>query len=418
MSDSPQSAPGDTPAEGGDERSTAGSGQHQNPAQPDAPGGARGGGHGRHQMPGPAGYPQFEGPGAPQYGSEPVEPPPPMPAAVPPPPPVTGAPPPPPVSGASAPPSGSPGHGSPQGYPGGAPTGAPGGTPPGGYSPPGEGSPGAYPPPGQASPGAYPPPGEPQHGAYPPPGEAQYGGPYPPPGDAPPGAMPPPGWAPPPGAPGYAGQPYGAPAQPQGLGIGRALGYGWDHFRANPIPWIAITLVGFVAYLAVTLVVRVGEVNSLLPVLLIFLAVTVVVWLLQAAMIRGALYETDGTPPDFQGFFGFVNAGNVLLTALIVFAAACVAALCLVFPAIIVGYLCMFSLHFVIDQDQDPFTAVKSSVQLVVANWVPTLLLALAVLVMTVAGALLCGLGLLIAGPVSAIAVTYAYRFLTGRTIA
>ena len=39
--------------------------------------------------------------------------------------------------------------------------------------------------------------------------------------------------------------------------------------------------------------------------------------LLQAAMVRGALYETDGYPPAFASFFRFVNAGNVLLTALL-----------------------------------------------------------------------------------------------------
>ena len=64
-----------------------------------------------------------------------------------------------------------------------------------------------------------------------------------------------------------------------------------DRFRANPIPWIAITLIGFVAYLAVTLVVRAVGVNSVVLILLMFLVVAVVVWLLQAAMVRGALYE-------------------------------------------------------------------------------------------------------------------------------
>jgi uncharacterized membrane protein len=206
----------------------------------------------------------------------------------------------------------------------------------------------------------------------------------------------------------------GYPVPPPEFGVGHALGYGWDRFRANPIPWIAITLAGFVAYLAVTLVINVGHVQSLVPLLLIFLVVCVVVWLLQAAMIRGALYETDGTPPDFQAFFGFVNAGNVLLTALIVLVVAWVAALCLVFPALIVGYLCMFAPHFVIDQDQGPLTAIKSSVQLVVTHWAQTLLLALAVAVLTFLATLLCGIGLVVVGPVTVIAVTYAYRYLTG----
>ncbi|MFF0488161.1 hypothetical protein ACFYTQ_03980 [Nocardia sp. NPDC004068] len=330
------------------------------PGSGDTP--ARGGASGRHQMPGAAGYPQFEGPGQAQYGREPIEPPPPVSGGAPLPPPSGAVPP--PVSGTQPIPTQQPGYGpSDRGY----------------------GQPGYPPGPDQGY-------GEPSYG---PPGS------YPPPGDAPPGYGTP--------GPGYVAGP-----PPPTLSIGSALGYGWNHFRANPIPWVAITLVGFIAYLAVTLVINIGDIESLAPLLLIFLVVSVVVWLLQAAMVRGALYETDGTPPDFQSFFGFVNAGNVLLTALVVFVAAWVAALCLVFPALIVGYLCMFALHFVIDQDQGPFTAIKSSVNLVIANLAPTLLLALAVVVLTVVATLLCGIGLLIVAPVTIMAVTYTYRFLTG----
>ncbi|MEV5647531.1 hypothetical protein AB0L57_04685 [Nocardia sp. NPDC052254] len=356
MTDSPQSGPGDT-GEGGERRPASRSG-----AAPGTPGTA---------------------------------PPPPVP-------PAGGVP---PVTPAAGP------HGSPQ-VPGPS-YGPPGSVPPGAYPPPQ----GTYPPP----PGVNPPPPQ---GAYPPPQQ----GPYPPQqgGYPPQGAYPPPqdnwnahnGGLPPQNGPGPGYDAAAAYAGAPGLEVGRALGFAWDRFRANLIPWIAITLVGFVAYLAVTVVVNVTHVNSLLPVLLIGLLAALVVWLLQAAMIRGALYETDGTPPDFQSFFTFANAGNVILTALLVFVAACIGAALCVLPAIIVGYLCMFSLHFVIDQDLDPFTAIKSSAQLVVSNFVPTLLLALTVAAMTLVATALCGIGLLIAGPLSAIAVTYSYRVLTGGLIA
>ncbi|WP_157116865.1 hypothetical protein [Nocardia vaccinii] len=268
-----------------------------------------------------------------------------------------------------------------------------------------------------------------------------------------PGTTPHSGWSPttgavPPGAPQDAtpGQPpYGFPAPPPlGLSIGRALGYGWERLRANPISWIAITLVGFVAYLAATVVVRVANINSVIPLLLLFLIVAVVVWLLQAAMIRGALYETDGTPPDFQAFFGFVNAGNVLLSALAVFASSLLAMIVVsavfaivsetlatilgVLAAIVVGFLCMFALHFVIDRDQNPIAAIRSSVRLVLSDIGKTLLLAFAVLFLTVAALMVCVIGMVIAGtvgmvigalslllvgPISVMALTYSYRALT-----
>ncbi|WP_216902439.1 hypothetical protein, partial [Nocardia alni] len=336
--------------------------------------------------------------------------------------PTTGHPPPPPVFGAPVPgPGGAPipqpGYGQRPGYP-----------PPQGWAP----STGA-PQPGMAHPGG-PPVGVTQPG-MPPSGMQQgmpqqgYPGNQPYPGTQPAG---PPGM--PPGAPPGATQAPGAPPQgfptpaPAGLSVGRALGYGWDHFRTNPIPWVSITLVGFVAYLAVTFLVRVAGLNSVLPLILIFLVVSVVVWLLQAAMIRGALYESDGTPPDFQAFFGFVNAGNVLLVALGMFAGTVLAMVVVsaivaivsktlatilgLVAAIAVGFLCMFALHFVIDQDLKPIAALRSSVQLVIANVGQMLLLALAILVVTAIAILLCGVGLLVAGPVCVMALTYSYRTL------
>lgn len=354
MAGTPPSEPddptGDAPEHGGGKPLAAQPGQHQG-GGPGATG--TGADRGRHEMPGPAGYPQFEGPGAAQYGNEPVEPPPPMP-----------------------PPPGAPQH-----------------PPAPEYGPPGTG------------PVPMPPPGAPpQYGAMPP-----QPGAIPPP----PGTMPPPPGAYPPGTPPQQTYGYQAAGAVVGLDVGNALSYGWERFRANPGPWIGVTALGVVIYLAFVLVVQVTQVKSLIPLLIVFLAVMVGVWLLQAVMVRGALFETDGNRPAFGSYFRFINAGNVLLTALMAFAATWIGIGFCVLPGLIIGVLFMFALHFVIDQDQGPFTALKSSATLVIANAWQVTLLALAVMVITLVGALLCGFGLLIAGPVAVIAVTYAYRVLT-----
>ncbi|GAA5054064.1 DUF2189 domain-containing protein [Nocardia callitridis] len=201
------------------------------------------------------------------------------------------------------------------------------------------------------------------------------------------------------------------------LDVGQALSYGWDTFRTNAGAWLGVTAIGFVIYLAFVIVVQLTEPTSMLPVLLLFLAVSVCFWLLQAAMLRGALYESDGNRPPFGSFFRNLNAGNVLLTAVLVLVLASIGALFCVIPGIAVGVLCMFSLNFVLDQDMGPFQAIKSSVLLVVANPVQVSLLALAVLLMTVATVFTCGIGLLVVGPLSALAVTFSYRTLNGGRI-
>ncbi|GAB2633598.1 DUF2189 domain-containing protein [Nocardia goodfellowii] len=232
----------------------------------------------------------------------------------------------------------------------------------------------------------------------------------------PPGGMPPPGGHKPPGQPAF-GYQAAAPDRPTGLDVGSALGYGLDRFRGNTAPWLGITAVGFAIYLVYWLFVAIFEPNSVLVLTVLFLAVMAALWLLQAAMVRGALYETDGTPPVFGSYFQVGNAGNVLLTSLIAFVATFIGLALLVLPGIIIGVLCMFALHFVVDQDLGPIQAIRSSARLVMANVGPVLLLALAVLVLTFLGALLCGFGLLVAAPIAVIAVTYAYRILTDGTL-
>lgn len=372
MTGTPPSTPhdsGETPPEEGGERHSTPPARHQNPEPPaHSASGEPTPGHGRHEMPGPRGYPQFEGPGAAQYGSEPVEPPPPLPPR-------------------QATPSGS------------------GAQPPAGYGPP----------PQSGAPQQYS--SMPQQPGSVPPGQFSPGQPYSQgPGQM--GAVPP--GADPSGPPSEAGAQQGAPQRevPDTLDVGHAISYGWDRFRLNPIPWVGIVLVGLIAYLVVVVLVNIADVQSLPVVLLVFGITSLMVWLLQAAMIRGALYETDGTPTDFPSFFGFVNAGSVLLTALIVFLACLITSVLCVIPAIIIGVLCMYALNFVIDQDMNPIEALKSSARLVIANAFQSALLALTVTVMTLLGLLLCGIGLLVTGPVSAIAVTYAYRTLTGRLVA
>ncbi|MEU8899782.1 hypothetical protein [Nocardia sp. NPDC048505] len=394
MTDTPPSAPRDPQRDPAGDAPDSGSGD----PHPQA-------GHGKHELPGAAGYPQFGGPGAAQYGNEPVEPPPHLGQQGYPPqqgfPPQQGYQPQHGYGPEGAPPPGyGPQGGPPPGY------GPQGGPPPGygpqGAPPPGYGPQGA-PPPGYGPPGAQQPGYTPQD-APPPPGHGLPGG------GQPPGPQPP-------KQPTYG---YQAAAQgaPTGLEVGSALGYGLDRFRANLAPWLGITAVGFGIYLVYWIFVLVFEPNSVLVLMVLFLAVMAALWLLQAAMVRGALYETDGTPPVFSSYFQFRNAGNVLLTSLIAFAATFLGLALLVLPGIIIGFLCMFALHFVIDQDQGPVQAIKSSANLVIANVGPALLLALAVAVITFLGALLCGFGLLFAAPVAVIAVTYAYRVLTGGLVA
>jgi uncharacterized membrane protein len=139
--------------------------------------------------------------------------------------------------------------------------------------------------------------------------------------------------------------------------------------------------------------------------------------LIQAAFVRGALHELNGNKPNFGAFFQFGNIAQVLVASLIVGAITSIGYLLCVIPGVIVMFLTWYTLTFVLDQNQDATTAIKSSFNLTSQNVGPLLLLALACVGVNIVGALLCLIGLLVSGPVTLIAATYAYRFLVNGPI-
>ncbi|QKT09704.1 hypothetical protein [Rhodococcus sp. W8901] len=283
-----------------------------------------------------------------------------------------------------------------------------GGTPP---------PPGSYPPP----PGATPPPPGPGGGYPPPPGS------YPPPPGPGGGYPPPPGNFPPPPPAFDAG--YGQLQHVDGLSVGAAISYGWRKFAGNAGIWVLIMLIAAVIQAVLGMIFdRSPEVAAdgtidwspmfSLWGIIGLIVTTVVGYLIQAAMIGGALHETSGTKPSIGSFFQFANVGAVVLASFLVGLLSAVGFILLVIPGIIVVFLTWWTLQFVIDQNQDAVTAIKSSFRAISSNWGPLLLLALALVGLNILGAIPLGLGLFITIPMTIIASTYAYRVTVGGRVA
>ncbi|MFD4293753.1 hypothetical protein ACFWPA_06150 [Rhodococcus sp. NPDC058505] len=298
---------------------------------------------------------------------------------------------------------------------------------------PGSGTP--PPPPNQG----YPPP--PNQG-YPPPGQGQptYGQPggYPPPPGY--GAPQPGGYPPPPPTGGYGAplQPapgFGGPGGSPQLTVGDALGYAWSKFKANAGVWIGILIVAAIISGAVAAIFtdwsRVTDADADMDFadyagfwdfslwgIIGRIVTTVVGYLISAALVRGALGELNGTKPSFGAFFQFSNVGAIIIASFLVGLITGIGFLLFIIPGIIIAFLTYWTLQFVIDKDQDPITAIKSSFEAISANVGQLVLLALALVGLNIVGLILCGLGLLITVPLTIIASTYAYRVVVGGRVA
>lgn len=270
-------------------------------------------------------------------------------------------------------------------------------------TPPGQGS---YPPPGGTPPpGNYPPPPS----SYPPPGS------YPPP----PGNYPPPGgnYSPPPGNYGPSG--FGS-GMPPTLGVGDAISFGWNKFKDNAGVWIGVVLIAAVIQIVLNLIFggfgrSSDDFSAILSVWSIIGTVVSAIagYLINAAFVRGALHEVDGNKPAIGSFFQFSNVGAIIIASFLVGIAAGIGLILLVIPGIIVIFLTWWTLQFVVDRNEDAITAIKSSFRAISSNAGQLFVLALALVGINILGLIPCGLGLLVTIPITIIASTYAYRFVT-----
>jgi uncharacterized membrane protein len=295
----------------------------------------------------------------------------------------------------------------------------PGGPPPGG-PPPGQapGGPPGGPPPGQ-------PPGGPQGG--PPPGQ--------PPGSYPPASQPPAGGPP------AAGPPTGFDQEP--YSIGNAFSYGWLKFQQNVGP-ILIAVLAYVLALAVLSFIwftitglffgggseaqmerflagessRFFSFGALVAFGLQSLVGFIGGVIIQAAVTQAALLLTRGQPIEVKTLFSFGNLPQLLLGALIVGVLSGIGTILCYIPGLIVLFFTQFYVHFLLDKGLSALDAIKASFAFVNQHVGTLIGFYLASLVALFVGALLCGIGLLVAFPVVVIAQAYTFRRLLGEPVA
>ncbi|EYT61827.1 hypothetical membrane protein [Dietzia sp. UCD-THP] len=190
-----------------------------------------------------------------------------------------------------------------------------------------------------------------------------------------------------------------------------SIGAGWQMFKNNPLPWVLIMLIMFLAngvgsWIQNSQSASVSFVGSILTI-----AVSLV---FQAFLIRGALLEVDGHKPEIGDFFKLHNFGAFVIAAILVAIATTIGFILLIIPGIVIAFFLYWTLHFVVDRNMTAIDAMKSSVNAIKSDAGNLFALALLNILIVIAGALALLVGLLVAAPVAALASVYAYRTITG----
>jgi uncharacterized membrane protein len=249
--------------------------------------------------------------------------------------------------------------------------------------------------------------------------------------DQPPSMPPPPTPPTHDGAGGYGG--YGYPAYDPV----EAFRYGWRKFKENAG---AFVLMGLLTVVAVGLLsgiggifsgafdrsgdgasygfsVGVGAGFSFVGTVFNILANIAGVFL-TAALARGALDATEGRKVEIGAMFTRWDAGQVLILAILVGIGTMVGALLCVLPGIAFAFFTWYANYFVVSEGQSSIDAIKSSFRFTADHIGNMLLLLLLSVLVCIVGACACGVGLLVAIPVSTIAAAYTFKVLRDHPVA
>lgn len=275
--------------------------------------------------------------------------------------------------------------------------------------------------------------------------------PPPPPGNQPP-AGPPPGDTPPPPPPGGSYPPppgggyppnggYGAPQPSGGFDIGAGFSWAWKKFTENAATLIISTLIIFVLasipYLAVYIPLiasagsaeynlETGEITgggpgfvlTLLIMAVAFFLLFLVVQTLGSNLIRMTLSIADGHKPSIGELFSFPRGGATFVTALLLALGTGVGILLCYLPGLLFIWLTAFTFYFFYDRGLSPVDSIKASFGFFRDNIGPAIVIVLLAGLVGGAGAIACGVGVLVTYPLAQLFTAHQYRSITGGTIA
>lgn len=217
---------------------------------------------------------------------------------------------------------------------------------------------------------------------------------------------------------------------PQPWEIGEVLSQSWEVFKAN---WGIVVGTFIVGYLAIFLVQQV--VGAALGVsafrpnpqpgygkLFGAFAVQIVLGQLVTAFIQvGWIRVWLGAVRGEQPTFGtFLSGGSryipMLLSTLLLWVAMALGFVLLIVPGIILGLGLFFTPYFVADSELGVVDALKASWQATDGHKASLFVFGIVLFFLNLLGAIPCGLGLFVTGPMSVLSFAIVYTRITGRT--
>lgn len=243
-------------------------------------------------------------------------------------------------------------------------------------------------------------------------------------------------------APGPAGGGFGAPMQAGGsFSVGDAFNWGFKKFQENLGPIILASLIVFAAVAVLEIIIWVVMIGSLTASTTVdqygvvhtsgggfglflfgygaFMIVMMLgSYLVQMAIIRATLMITNGEQVTLNRMFSTERIGTFIAAAVLVVIGTYIGMVLCFIPGLIFMFFSFFFGWFVIDKQMGAVESIQASFRLVNQNMGTCVGLIIGSFIAYAVGAILCGIGLLVAIPVIVLATGYSYRRMQGEAVA
>jgi uncharacterized membrane protein len=198
--------------------------------------------------------------------------------------------------------------------------------------------------------------------------------------------------------------------------ISETVAYGWNATFRSFGPLVLVSLVVFVGN---ALALLVGEANSTPGFEIAFNLIAILVdLLLILGLIRASLDVVQGRRPSVGDVFRPDGAGPYL-GASVLYLAGVYVGLVLVVPGVVFGVIFQFYGYVVAEHpDVSALTALRRSAEITKGARLRLIGLAVVLVLLNVTGALVCLVGLVVTYAITAMALAYTYRILTGQPVA
>lgn len=241
--------------------------------------------------------------------------------------------------------------------------------------------------------------------------------------------------------PEYPAAPTPPPAAAGGWNLGDALSYGWKKFQENVSQILLAVVVLFVVALVTAFISwgfqavmtsdptctvtsegfvcdeGSGTLWRMIVGAIAFGFQYFVMLVVGAGILRGALGITEGRPFQTAEIFKTDQIGSIIVASLIIGVASGIGYALFILPGIVIAFLTSYTLFFVIDQNLSPIDAIKASFELTTKNLGTTVVWYVVGGLVAVAGAIACGVGLLVTIPLVIIGTAYTYKVLTAQPV-